>query len=53
MRRGELWESTAIPEIRMQADALARDVLAALSGAEIRHRSRDPYCLPAAAGNSR
>ena len=28
LRRGELWESTAIPEIRDQADALARSILA-------------------------
>jgi uncharacterized NAD(P)/FAD-binding protein YdhS len=27
LRRGELWESTAIPEIRTQARAVARDVL--------------------------
>ena len=26
MRRGELWESVAIPEIRAQAAALARDL---------------------------
>jgi uncharacterized NAD(P)/FAD-binding protein YdhS len=31
LRRGELWESTAIPEIRTQAHALASDVLAALA----------------------
>jgi uncharacterized NAD(P)/FAD-binding protein YdhS len=27
LRRGELWETTAIPEIRVQADALARRLL--------------------------
>jgi uncharacterized NAD(P)/FAD-binding protein YdhS len=28
LRRGELWESTAIPEIRDQAGVLARSILA-------------------------
>lgn len=31
LRRGELWETTAIPEIRMQALALARRLLEALA----------------------
>jgi uncharacterized NAD(P)/FAD-binding protein YdhS len=31
LRRGELWESTAIPEIRTQAHDLAADILAALA----------------------
>jgi len=35
LRRGELWESTAIPEIRTQAAALARDVLATLPSARL------------------
>jgi len=30
LRRGELWESTAVPEIRTQAAALARELLARL-----------------------
>ncbi|MEU0399582.1 FAD/NAD(P)-binding protein [Streptomyces sp. NPDC006197] len=30
-RRGELWETTAIPEIRVQAAALAQDLLAPLA----------------------
>ncbi len=30
LRKGELWESTAVPEIRQQAARLARDVVAAL-----------------------
>ncbi|MFE2044017.1 FAD/NAD(P)-binding protein [Streptomyces sp. NPDC059477] len=32
-RRGELWETTAIPEIRVQAAALARELLAPLAPA--------------------
>ena len=31
LRKGELWESTAVPEIRQQAARLARDVVATLS----------------------
>ena len=31
LRRGELWESTALPEIRAQASVLARSLLARLS----------------------
>ncbi|MBL7498930.1 FAD/NAD(P)-binding protein [Frankia sp. CN7] len=45
-RRGELWESTAMPEIRGQAAALARAVLAALPGPRTVQRVRDPYGLP-------
>lgn len=45
-RRGELWESTAIPEIRGQAAALARAIVAALPGPRVVRRVRDPYGLP-------
>lgn len=52
LRRGELWESTAIPEIRSQAAELARAVITALPGPRVQRRPRDPYGLPisAAAG---
>lgn len=33
LRRGELWESTAVPEIRAQAAMVASDVVAAVSAA--------------------
>jgi uncharacterized NAD(P)/FAD-binding protein YdhS len=46
LRRGELWESTAIPEIRVQAGGLARPVLEALPGPRTRRRPRDAYGLP-------
>ncbi|WP_261574344.1 FAD/NAD(P)-binding protein [Frankia gtarii] len=46
LRRGELWESTAIPEIRGQAAALARAIVAALPGPRVVRRVRDPYGLP-------
>ncbi|MCK9901797.1 pyridine nucleotide-disulfide oxidoreductase [Parafrankia colletiae] len=46
LRRGELWESTAIPEIRGQAASLARAVIAALPGPRVVRRVRDPYGLP-------
>lgn len=45
-RRGELWESTAIPEIRAQAATLARGVLDDLPRAPRITRPRDPYGLP-------
>ncbi len=45
-RRGDLWESTAIPEIRGQAAALARTIVAALPGPRVARRVRDPYGLP-------
>ncbi|MER6419881.1 FAD/NAD(P)-binding protein [Streptomyces sp. NPDC001137] len=42
-RRGELWETTAIPEIRVQAAALAAQLLAPLTGRTGRPRtSRRP-----------
>ncbi len=49
LRRGELWESTAIPEIRAQAADLARAVVAALPSPRIVRRPRDPYGLPISA----
>jgi uncharacterized NAD(P)/FAD-binding protein YdhS len=39
-RKGQLWETTAVPEIRAQAAALARDLIAPL-------RRRAPIALPA------
>ena len=32
LRRGELWETTAVPEIRVQADAIARTIAAQVAG---------------------
>ena len=46
MRRGQLWESTAVPEIRTQAAALARDLFAELPGQRVARRPRDRYGLP-------
>ncbi|WP_204163449.1 FAD/NAD(P)-binding protein [Nocardioides gilvus] len=59
LRRGELWESTAVPEIRTQALALATDVLDAVAplprrledgrlvpGTHPVARPRDPLGLP-------
>ncbi|MEU8588727.1 FAD/NAD(P)-binding protein [Streptomyces sp. NPDC048664] len=47
-RRGELWETTAVPEIRVQAAALARDLLAPLTPVARRSRRRplDGHGLP-------
>ncbi|MFI8371967.1 FAD/NAD(P)-binding protein [Streptomyces sp. NPDC085466] len=47
-RRGELWETTAIPEIRAQAKEVAEGVLAPLAGAPrpVRRRPADPFGLP-------
>lgn len=39
-RRGELWETTAVPEIRVQAAALARELLAPLTPPVRRSRRR-------------
>lgn len=39
-RRGELWETTAVPEIRVQAAALARELLAPLAPPARRSRRR-------------
>lgn len=49
LRRGELWESTAIPEIRQQAADLAKSVVAALPSPKLVRRARDPYGLPLSA----
>ncbi|WP_375474689.1 FAD/NAD(P)-binding protein [uncultured Jatrophihabitans sp.] len=49
LRRGELWESTAVPEIRAHAARLAGDVLDALPSEALRRRPRDPYGLPISA----
>ncbi len=49
LRRGDLWESTAIPEIRGQARDVAGQVLAALPATGLRRRPRDPYGLPLSA----
>ncbi|WP_375482147.1 FAD/NAD(P)-binding protein [uncultured Jatrophihabitans sp.] len=46
LRRGELWESTAVPEIRAQAAEVARDVVAALPSPTLQRRVRDPFGLP-------
>ncbi|MFE5934666.1 FAD/NAD(P)-binding protein [Streptomyces sp. NPDC056470] len=47
-RRGELWETTAIPEIRAQAREIAESVLAPLTPAPQRTRRRptDQFGLP-------
>jgi uncharacterized NAD(P)/FAD-binding protein YdhS len=49
LRRGQLWESTAIPEIRSQAADLARSVVDALPSPQLVRRARDPYGLPLSA----
>lgn len=46
LRRGQLWETTAIPEIRVQAAEVARAVLSALPSPRLQRRPRDPYGLP-------
>ncbi|MFF8381776.1 FAD/NAD(P)-binding protein [Streptomyces sp. NPDC015661] len=47
-RRGELWETTAIPEIRSQAKEVAEAVLGPLAGAPrpVRRRPTDQFGLP-------
>ncbi|WP_019069884.1 FAD/NAD(P)-binding protein [Streptomyces hokutonensis] len=45
-RRGELWETTAIPEIRVQAAALARQLLAPPARRTARRRPVDGLGLP-------
>ena len=52
LRRGQLWESTAIPEIRTQARDLARSVVAALPSPGLVRRARDPYGLPLSANSA-
>ncbi|MFF1702913.1 FAD/NAD(P)-binding protein [Streptomyces sp. NPDC058252] len=41
-RRGELWETTAVPEIRVQAAALAKELLAPLGKPRRAERRRRP-----------
>ena len=48
-RRGDLWESVAMPEIRVQARAVARGVWDGLPPAPTPRRPRDPYGLPLSA----
>ena len=45
LRRGNLWESTAMPEIREQAYDVAGSVVRALQHGETRRRPVDPYGL--------
>ncbi|MFD3726615.1 FAD/NAD(P)-binding protein [Streptomyces sp. NPDC058671] len=47
-RRGELWETTAIPEIRTQAEEVAQAVLGPLTSAPrpVRRRPTDQFGLP-------
>jgi uncharacterized NAD(P)/FAD-binding protein YdhS len=52
LRRGQLWESTAIPEIRQQAADVARELGAALPRAGLRRRPRDPYDLLRGSGGT-
>lgn len=50
LRRGELWESTAVPEIRSQAAEVAQAAVAALPSPTLQRRVRDPFGLPLTAG---
>ena len=52
LRRGQLWESTAIPEIRTQAADLAQSVVAALPSPRTVRRARDQYGLPLSASSA-
>ncbi|WP_225438570.1 FAD/NAD(P)-binding protein [Candidatus Frankia nodulisporulans] len=52
LRRGQLWESTAMPEIRGQAAALAPALVAALPGPRGVRRVHDPYGLPLTASSA-
>lgn len=52
LRRGELWESTAIPEIRSQAAEVADAVVDALPSPKLVRRARDPYGLPLTANSA-
>ena len=45
LRRGNLWETTAMPEIREQAYDVAGSVVRALQHGETRRRPVDPYGL--------
>jgi len=46
LRRGELWESVAMPEIRVQARSVAAGVWDAVGPPPVPRRPRDPYGLP-------
>jgi tetratricopeptide (TPR) repeat protein len=46
LRRGQLWETTAVPELRAQAEVIGRAVAAVLPGPRLRRRPRDAYGLP-------
>ena len=49
MRLGQLWETTAIPEIRGQAASVAAAVLNVLPSTPVTRRPRDAYGLPLSA----
>ncbi len=51
MRRGQLWESTAVPEIRVQATGLAEAIVADLPAVKPPRRPRDVYGLPLSASH--
>lgn len=51
MRLGQLWETTAIPEIREQALSVAAAVLNVLPTAPVARRPRDAYGLPLTASS--
>lgn len=46
LRKGGLWESVAVPELRVQAHDVARAVVEVLPGPSLQRRPRDPYGLP-------
>ncbi|MCW2494676.1 FAD/NAD(P)-binding protein [Jatrophihabitans sp.] len=52
LRRGELWESTAVPELRSQAAEVARAVIEDLPALPIARRPRDQYGLPITANGA-
>lgn len=51
LRRGEVWESTAIPEIRAQAAELGERIVSALPDPQLRRRPRDSFGLPLTASD--
>jgi uncharacterized NAD(P)/FAD-binding protein YdhS len=52
LRRGELWESVAVPEIRAQAAEVAASVTNALPSPRVVRRARDPYGLSLSASSA-
>lgn len=52
LRRGELWESTAVPEIRVQAAEAAAAVIATLPRRPVQRRPRDPFGLALSANGA-